>query len=55
MVVMIAENEEGNLPKLYRIEDYNDNFKIGSYPQYATEDFKVKFYFRMNVKSLARI
>ena len=51
MVVMIAENEEGKLPKLYRIEDYNDNFKIGSYPQYATEDFTVKFYFRMNASS----
>ena len=50
-VVIIAENEEGKLPKLYRIEDYNDNFKIGSYPQYATEDFTVKFYFRMNASS----
>ena len=51
MVVIVSEKEDGKSPKLYRIEDYNDNFKIGSYPQYATEDFTVKFYFRMNASS----
>jgi len=52
MVVMISEKKEGEeYPTLYRVEDYNDNFKIGSYPQYATEDFKVKFYFRLNESS----
>ena len=52
MVVMISERKEGDsYPTLYRIENYNDNFKIGSYPQYATENFKVSFYFRLNESS----
>lgn len=52
MVVMISEKKEGDsYPTLYRIENYNDNFKIGSYPQYATENFKVSFYFRLNGSS----
>ena len=52
MVVMVSERKEGDsYPTLYRIENYNDNFKIGSYPQYATENFKVSFYFRLNESS----
>lgn len=52
MVVMVSERKEGDsYPTLYRIENYNDNFKIGSYPQYATENFKVSFYFRLNGSS----
>ena len=32
----------------YRLTDYNDNFRIGEFPETATKDMTVTFYFRGN-------
>lgn len=32
----------------YRLTDYSDNFRIGEFPETATKDMTVKFYFRGN-------
>ena len=46
-VYVDVDSGEG-MPTIYRIEDYNENFKIGSFPKVAKEDFFVDFYFRPN-------
>lgn len=46
-VYVNVDSGEG-MPTIYRIEDYNENFKIGSFPKVAKEDFSVDFYFRPN-------
>ena len=46
-VYVDVDSGEG-MPTIYRIEDYNENFKIGSFPKVAKEDFSVDFYFRPN-------
>lgn len=43
--------DQDGFPTIYRIEGYSENFKIGSYPKVAREDFSVDFYFRANKDS----
>lgn len=45
---LICQRDEKGTNTFYYLKEFNNNFKIGEYPKKATEDFKVKFYFRYN-------
>lgn len=48
---MICQEDENENRTFYYLKEFSNNFKIGEYPKKATEDFKVKFYFRYNESS----
>lgn len=49
-VYVYVTDDAGNTT-IYRMENYNENFKIGSFPDTATKNFSVDFYFRPNKDS----
>lgn len=49
---LVSRRDENNNVELFYLNQFNNNFKIGEYPKKATEDFKVKFYFRYDESSL---
>lgn len=48
---LVSRRDENNNVELFYLNQFSNNFKIGEYPKKATEDFKVKFYFRYDESS----
>lgn len=48
---LICRTDENGNKTFFYINEFNDNFKIGTFPKKATKDFKVKYYFRLNKTS----